>query len=128
MFWSGGIANPLEVIEQITYLLFIRGLSDVHTLEGNRANTTRKPMRRRIFPEGKDDENRSRDDLRWSRLKHLDAKKLYATVAGRVFPFIQTLGGDASASRWFADIVTFRRPPAVVFDAATLPSGRSARC
>ena len=31
-FWAGGIANPLEVIEQITYLLFIRGLDDVHTL------------------------------------------------------------------------------------------------
>ena len=30
-FWSGGIANPLEVIEQITYLLFIKGLDDAHT-------------------------------------------------------------------------------------------------
>ena len=32
-FWSGGIANPLEVIEQITYLLFLRRLDDLHTLE-----------------------------------------------------------------------------------------------
>ena len=32
-FWSGGISNPLEVIEQITYLLFIRRLDDLHTLE-----------------------------------------------------------------------------------------------
>ena len=37
-FWAGGIANPLEVIEQITYLLFIRGLDDVHTREENKAN------------------------------------------------------------------------------------------
>ncbi len=51
-FWAGGIANPLEVIEQITYLLFIRRLDDLHTLEENKARTTRKPMDRRIFPEG----------------------------------------------------------------------------
>ena len=36
-FWSGGISNPLEVIEQITYLLFIRRLDDMHTLEENKA-------------------------------------------------------------------------------------------
>jgi type I restriction enzyme M protein len=34
-FWAGGIANPIEVIEQITYLLFMRGLDDAHTLEEN---------------------------------------------------------------------------------------------
>jgi type I restriction enzyme M protein len=53
-FWSGGIANPLEVIEQITYLLFIRGLDDAHTREENKANRLGKSMARRIFPEGKD--------------------------------------------------------------------------
>ena len=37
-FWAGGIANPLEVIEQITYLLFMRGLDEVHTREENKAN------------------------------------------------------------------------------------------
>ena len=37
-FWAGFIANPLEVIEQITYLLFIRGLDDAHTREENKAN------------------------------------------------------------------------------------------
>ena len=37
-FWSGGIANPIEVIEQITYLLFLRRLNDLHTLEENKAN------------------------------------------------------------------------------------------
>lgn len=45
-FWSGGISNPLEVIEQITYLLFLRRLDDLHTLEENksvRLNKT-KPM------------------------------------------------------------------------------------
>ncbi len=36
-FWSGGISNPLEVIEQITYLLFLRRLDDLHTLEQNKS-------------------------------------------------------------------------------------------
>jgi type I restriction enzyme M protein len=36
-FWSGGISNPLEVIEQITYLLFLRRLDDLQTLEENKA-------------------------------------------------------------------------------------------
>jgi hypothetical protein len=53
-FWSGGISNPLEVIEQITYLLFIRRLDDLHQLEENKANRFKQPMRRRIFPAGQD--------------------------------------------------------------------------
>ena len=53
-FWSGGISNPLEVIEQITYLLFLRRLDDLHTLEENKSTRLKKPMERRIFPEGKD--------------------------------------------------------------------------
>ncbi len=44
-FWSGGISNPLEVIEQITYLLFLRRLDDLHTLAENKANTTKTPDR-----------------------------------------------------------------------------------
>ena len=45
-FWSGGIANPIEVIEQITYLLFLRRLDDLHTLEENKATRLKKPMER----------------------------------------------------------------------------------
>ena len=50
-FWAGGIANPLEVIEQITYLLFMRGLDEAHTREENKANRLGRPIERRIFPE-----------------------------------------------------------------------------
>ena len=39
-FWSGGISNPLEVIEQITYLLFIRRLDDIQTLAEKKARVT----------------------------------------------------------------------------------------
>ena len=39
-FWSGGISNPMEVMEQITYLLFLRRLDDLHTLEENKSTRT----------------------------------------------------------------------------------------
>ncbi len=79
-FWSGGISNPLEVIEQITYLLFLRRLDDLHTLEENKANRLKRPMERRIFPEGEDIKKRAYDDLRWSRFKHLAAPEMFAVV------------------------------------------------
>jgi type I restriction enzyme M protein len=68
-FWSGGIANPLEVIEQITYLLFIKRLDELQTLAENRANATGKPIEGAIFPDGIDDSARRPrpfSDLRWS--------------------------------------------------------------
>lgn len=66
-FWSGGVSNPLAVIEQITYLLFIKRLDDLHTLEENKARTLGRPMDRRIFPEGIDPKGKPFEDLRWSR-------------------------------------------------------------
>jgi type I restriction enzyme M protein len=75
-FWAGGIANPLEVIEQITYLLFMRGLDEAHTREENKANRLSKPIERRIFPTGKDKIGKNGgiayEDMRWSRLKNRD--------------------------------------------------------
>ena len=95
-FWSGGISNPLEVIEQITYLLFLRRLDDLHTLEENKSARFKKPMERRIFPEGQDGKGRPYADLRWSRFKHLAPAEMYDVVGEHVFPFLRTLGGDES--------------------------------
>lgn len=93
-FWSGGISNPLEVIEQITYLLFLRRLDDLHTLEENKANRLKKPMERRIFPDGDDGKDgrkgRPYDDFRWSRFKHFAPAEMYAVVGEHVFPFLRT--------------------------------------
>src|SRR5207302_10976611 len=88
-FWSGGIANPLEVIEQITYLLFIRRLDDLHTLEENKANRLKKPIARRVFPEGKDSRDRAYEDFRWSRFKNFEAKEMFTVVGEHVFPFLR---------------------------------------
>ena len=100
-FWAGGIANPLEVIEQITYLLFIRGLDDVHTLEENKANRLKKPMERRIFPEGKDgigkDGGLPYEEMRWSRFRNAAPARMYEIVGEHVFPFIRNMADADTA-------------------------------
>lgn len=50
-FWSGGISNPLEVMEQITYLLFIRRLDDLHTAAENKANRLGQPIENAVYPQ-----------------------------------------------------------------------------
>ena len=98
-FWTGGISNPLEVMEQITYLLFIRRLDDAHTLEERKALLLKKPMERRIFPKGKDDKGRTFEDLRWSHFKNFAPAEMFTVVGEHVFPFLRTgLGktGDGS--------------------------------
>jgi len=95
-FWTGGISNPLEVIEQITYLLFLKRLDDLHTLEENKANRIKKPIERRVFPDGKDARGRLYVDCRWSRFKHMAPAEMYTVLSEHVFPFLRTLGGDGS--------------------------------
>ena len=62
-FWSGGISNPMEVLEQITYLLFIRRLDDEHTLEESKALILKQPLAKRIFPEGTDPKGRDYNEI-----------------------------------------------------------------
>jgi type I restriction enzyme M protein len=95
-FWSGGIANPLEVIEQITYLLFLRRLDELQTLEELKANRLKKPMDRRIFPVGKDTKGKAYEEMRWSRFKNAEARQMFDTVSEHVFPWLRTLGGNGS--------------------------------
>src|SRR4051794_40321888 len=86
----------MEVIEQITYLLFVRRLDDLHTLEENKAVRLKQPIERRVFPEGADPAGRRYEDLRWSRFKNLAPAEMYDVVSDHVFPFLRTLGGDES--------------------------------
>ena len=95
-FWSGGISNPLEVIEQITYLLFLRRLDDLQLLEEQKAATLKQPIERRIFPEGKDGKKRDYADFRWSRFKEFEAREMFDVVNDHVFPWLRALGGDNS--------------------------------
>src|SRR5450756_775697 len=95
-FWSGGISNPLEVIEQITYLLFMRRLDDLQTLEENKSVRLGRPIAHRVFPEGVDARGRPYEDLRWSRFKNFAPAEMFTIVDEHVFPFLRTLGGDES--------------------------------
>lgn len=96
-FWSGGVSNPLSVIEQITYLLFIKRLDDLHTLEQSKAETLGLEMERRIFPEGNDDKGRAYEDMRWSRFKNFEAREMMEVVDEHVFPFLRHLGEEGSS-------------------------------
>ena len=97
-FWTGGISNPLEVIEQITYLLFIRRLDELQTLEDVKARRLNRPVARRIFPAGADPRGRPYADLRWSRFKNMAPGEMFAVVGEHVFPFLRTLGGESGAA------------------------------
>jgi type I restriction enzyme M protein len=78
------------VIEQITYLLFLRRLDELHTLEENKANRLNRPIERRVFPEGNDPKQRPYEDLRWSHFKHLEAREMFEVLSEHVFPFLRT--------------------------------------
>ena len=83
--WSGGIANPLSVIEQLTYLLFIKRLDELHTLEEAKSARLNRPIENPIFtPE--------QTRLRWSRFKLEAPESMFETVKDGVFPFIKSLG------------------------------------
>ena len=83
--WSGGISNPLLVIEQLTYLLFIKRLDELHTLKERKAARAGTPIQEPVFATGQ-------DRLRWSRFKNAAPEQLFETVRDGVFPFIKSLG------------------------------------
>jgi type I restriction enzyme M protein len=96
-FWSGGLANPLQVIEQITYLIFIKRLDEMQELEERKATTLSKPIERRIFPEGNDEQGEPYANLRWSRFKHFAGPEMFRIVDEHVFPFIRELNGEGTS-------------------------------
>ncbi|MFL2778492.1 MAG: N-6 DNA methylase [Paracoccus marcusii] len=96
-FWSGGVSNPLSVIEQITYLLFIKRLDDLQLVEEAKAQHLNKPLARRIFPEGTDGKGEPYANLRWSRFKNFEAREMMRVVDEHVFPFLRDLGEAGSA-------------------------------
>ena len=85
--WSGGISNPLSVIEQLTYLLFIKRLDELHTLKEAKANRTGLAIEEPVF-------TADQDHLRWSRFKELAPEQMFETMRDQVFPFIKSLGNN----------------------------------
>jgi type I restriction enzyme M protein len=88
--WSGGISNPLSVIEQLTYLLFIKRLDELHTLRERKAARTGMPIEDSAF-------TAEQDHLRWSRFKEVAPEQMFETVRDGVFPFIKTIGDNGQS-------------------------------
>lgn len=84
-FWSGGISNPAEVVEQITYLLFMRRLEQRQILAENKARRTGTPIEEPVFLPDE-------QHLRWSSFKGTHPEDMFETVSREVFPFLQLLG------------------------------------
>ncbi|MDC0088127.1 type I restriction-modification system subunit M [Akkermansiaceae bacterium] len=89
--WSGGIANPLTVIEQLTYLLFIKRLDELHTLAENKAIRLKKPLENPVFSD-------DQQELRWSRFRDLAPEAMFELIRDKAFPFMKTLGASDTPS------------------------------
>ena len=113
--WSGGVSNPLSVIEQLTYLLFIKRLDELHTLQERKAARLGRPVEDPIF-------SRDQEHLRWSRFKDAAPEQMFATVRDEVFPFIKSLGrnggdeaeGDSTYSHHMKDALFMMPTPRVL--------------
>lgn len=107
-FWSGGIANPLTAIEQISYLLFMRRLDALDEKRRGDAEFLKQEFKS-LFAgqyETRRGDKRPRKELRWSQFRHLPAEEMLEHVRDNVFPFIKTLeDGGQVFTRYMQDAV-----------------------
>lgn len=118
-FWTGGISNPLSVIEQITYLLFIKRLDELQQLKENKAALLGKPIEQPIYqPHQK--------DLRWSTFKDLEPEQMHKlfTKDNGVFDFMKNYGAVDSAFGRFMKGAVFMIPtPRLLANVVDMLSG-----
>ena len=110
--WAGGVTNPLHVIEQLTYLMFIRSLDENDIQIDAFENAGVKANKKRLFPQ-----TEAGQAMRWSRFKNLDARQVFELIGTKVFPFIKTLGEDSKSafSKYIQDAI-FIIPTAQVLE------------
>jgi type I restriction enzyme M protein len=107
-FWSGGIANPLTAIEQISYLLFTRRLDALDDKRRGDAEFLKQKYKSLFAGRYKtrSGAERPRDELRWSKFRHLPAEEMLEHVRDNVFPFIKSLeDGGQVFTRYMQDAV-----------------------
>jgi len=99
IFWNGGITNPLDVIEQMTYLMFIKDLDDTDNLRAKEAAMLGLPYKS-IFADEVEIGDRKVDgnQLKWSTFHDFPAQRMYSVVQEWVFPFIKNLHGDKNSA------------------------------
>ena len=112
VFAAGGLVNPLEVIEQITYLMFIRDLDDVDNKREKESAMLGLPYTS-VFAEEVKIGDRSIDgkQLKWSVFRDFPAGRMYTVMQEWVFPFIKNLHSDKnSAYSKYMDDAIFKLP------------------
>jgi len=119
-FWSGGIANPLTAIEQISYLLFMRRLDALDEKQRGDAEFLKQDFHS-LFAgkyETRKSVKRPREELRWSKFRHLPAEEMLDHVRDNVFPFIKTLeDGGQVFTRYMQDAVFIIPKPSLLVEA-----------
>ena len=116
IFAAGGLVNPLEVIEQITYLMFIHDLDDADNIRGKESAMLGLPFKS-IFADEIEIGDRKivGTQLKWSVFHDFPAAKMYAVMQEWVFPFIKTLHSDKnSAYSKYMDDAIFKLPTPLV--------------
>lgn len=109
-FWNNGISNPLSVIEQISYLLFIKRLDDLELTKERKAQRLNWPLTDPIF-------GAEQQRCRWSHFKNLtDSEEMLKIVRDQAFPFIKNLGGEVQSAyaRHMKDAVFLIANPALL--------------
>ncbi len=118
IFWTGGITNPLDVIEQMTYLMFIRDLDDADNIHIKEAVMLGLPYES-VFADEVQIGERTVDgkQLKWSVFHDFPAAKMYSTMQELVFPFIKNLHGnkDSAYSKYMNDAI-FKIPTPLMLD------------
>lgn len=113
--WSGGIANPLMAVEQISYLLFLRRLDELDRANKAKAKFTGRPYKS-VFA------GREKDNLRWSQFKQMEAGQMLAHVRDIVFPFIkeELASEDEHFARHMKDAVFVIPKPSLLAQAVAI--------
>lgn len=117
-FWTGGLTNPLDVVEQMTYLMFIRDLDDTDNLRAKESAMLGLPYQSIFADEVKiGDRTIPGNQLKWSVFHDFPAGKMYSTMQEWVFPFIKSLHGDkSSAYAKYMDDAIFKIPTPLLLD------------
>ena len=112
IFAAGGLVNPLDVIEQVTYLMFIRDLDDTDNLRAKESAMLGLPHKSIFAGEVQVGERTiAGDQLKWSVFHDFPAGKMYSVMQEWVFPFIKNLHGDKnSAYSKYMDDAIFKLP------------------
>lgn len=118
IFWTDGLTNPLEVIEQMTYLMFIRDLDDADNTHAKEAAMLGIPYKS-IFAGQVQIGERMVDgnQLKWSVFHDFPAEKMYANMQELVFPFMKNLHGnkESAYSKYMGDAI-FKVPTPLMLD------------